>query len=107
MNTQERGVFSRMGKPLLFLLCAFILAWTCFGWARADGDFTYELMEDGTACITGCSLSGAITIPEKIDGHIVSTLDDELFYDTWGITSVSVPASVVHLGRTNFNSESN
>ncbi len=64
-----------------------------------DGGFSYELLEDGTACITGCSLSGDIRIPDTIDGYTVTALNDELFYDKSGIRSVYIPASVIRLGK--------
>lgn len=61
--------------------------------------FSYTVLSDGTAMITGCTLSGDIVIPAQIDGYTVSCLDRELFYGTSGITSVTIPATVTHFGN--------
>lgn len=64
-----------------------------------DNGFSYQLLADGTACITGCSLSGDIRIPDTIDGYTVTALNDELFYGKRGIHSIYIPASVIRLGK--------
>lgn len=43
--------------------------------AHDAGNFTYTLLEDGNACITGYhGWSGAVAIPEAMDGHSVTSL---------------------------------
>ena len=64
----------------------------------ADG-FTYKLLDDGTASIIGCSLSGDIAIPDTLDGYTVSNLGAKLFYGRSNVTSVSIPASVSYFGE--------
>ena len=64
-----------------------------------ENGFSYEILEDDTACITAYSLSGDIIIPDKLGGHTVTKLKDELFYGRFGITSVHIPATVIHLGN--------
>ena len=60
--------------------------------------FSYELLDDGTASITGFSVKGDIVIPSSIDGHTVTNLAAKLFYGRYGITSVWVPATVTYFG---------
>ena len=62
-----------------------------------DG-FTYVLLEDGSASITGCSLEGDVVIPDTIDGYTVTNLKRELFYCNGYVTSVTVPATVTYFG---------
>ncbi len=93
------------GKRALCLgLASVIMMLACFvlgtGPAEAETDgFTYEVMEDGTAAITACSLTGDIEIPSTIDGYTVTKLGQKLFYGSFGVTSVSVPATVTQLGN--------
>ncbi len=62
-----------------------------------DG-FTYVLLEDGSASITGCTLEGDVVIPDTIDGHTVTNLKRELFNGNGYVTSVTVPATVTYFG---------
>lgn len=63
-----------------------------------SGGFTYEVLQDGTASITGCSLEGNVVIPDTIDGYTVTNLKRELFYGNGYVTSVTVPATVTYFG---------
>ncbi len=63
-----------------------------------SGGFTYTLLDDGTASITDCDLTGAVVIPGTLDGYTVSNLAERLFYGRSGITSVTIPASVSYFG---------
>ena len=51
---------------ILVLVSLMILSGLCFSAPAfaetTSGGFTYEVLEDGTASITGCSLSGDVTI---------------------------------------------
>ena len=67
--------------------------------AKAE-PFTYELLSDGTASITGFAVRGDIVIPDKIDGHTVTNLKSQLFSSERGITSVTVPATVTYFGSS-------
>ena len=62
-----------------------------------DG-FSYELLADGTASITGCTRSGNVVIPRTLDGYTVTNLASELFFGKSGITAVTIPASVTFFG---------
>ena len=65
---------------------------------RESAGFTYKLLDDGTASITGCKLTGDVVIPSKLDGYTVTNLAAELFYGTGGVTSVTIPATVTYFG---------
>ncbi len=62
--------------------------------------FTYTSLSDGSISITGCSLTGDITIPQYIDGAPVTNLAAELFYGASGITSVTIPSTVTYFGTS-------
>jgi len=62
-----------------------------------DG-FSYKVLPDGTASITGCKLSGNVVIPQTLDGYTVTNLAAELFRGKSGITAVTIPASVTYFG---------
>ena len=70
----------------------------CGAEAEAEG-FTYSVKDDNTIEITGCSLIGDIVIPKSIDGYKVTSLAAQLFYGTFGITSISIPSTVVYFGN--------
>ncbi len=85
------------GTAILMMIFSMLL----FSGAAADGTsggFTYTVLPDGTASITGCSLYGDVVIPSKVGGYTVTNLAARLFYGTSGITSVSVPATVKYFG---------
>ena len=83
-------------KRIFGTIAVFLLLIVCVS-AFAD-DFSYELLEDGTASITGCTLTGDIVIPDEIDGYTVTNLARELFFGQAGITSVSLPETVTYFG---------
>ena len=73
-----------------------------------ESDYTYNVV-NGTAVITGVagSVTGAVEIPEIIDGYVVSAIGDYAFSGKLqegndAITSVSIPASVKSIGNYAF-----
>ena len=70
----------------------------------SDG-FAYRLLDDGTASIIGCYLSGDVVIPEKLDGYTVTNLAAQLFYGVSGVTSVTIPATVTYFGTQQDNND--
>lgn len=91
---------------LLCLLCMASVSFTVS--AEEDttltfGDFSYEVLEDDTLCITGYTGSGGdVSIPPEIDGKAVSTLGDELFWYMESVTSVTLPDSLEYIGARVF-----
>ena len=68
--------------------------------------FRYRLLEDGTAEIlkyTGKALQ--LVLPESLDGHPVTSIGEEAFYDySYSMENVVIPASVTHIGSNAFSS---
>ncbi len=73
--------------------------------AETSGYYEYKI-QDGKAVITGVdtSISGAVTIPSKLGGYAVSTIDDDAFNNCEKITSVVIPEGVTTLGSFAFYS---
>ncbi len=100
-------------KRIIALILVFLVAFTglsivCTASAdKKSGGFTYTVLEDGTACITVCGLTGDIVIPSEIDGYTVTHLADDLFNGRSDITSVYIPATVTSLAWDPDLSESN
>lgn len=65
---------------------------------------TYQVEEDGTVTITGVTgdVSGALSIPEAIDGCPVTTLGNRALKGLTGLTSVELPDSLTVIGSNAF-----
>ncbi|MCQ2458188.1 MAG: leucine-rich repeat protein, partial [Clostridia bacterium] len=85
------------------LLIAALLVCLVAGAAAEDTPFTYTVT-DGRAVITGINsgFSGALTIPESVDGYPVTEIADGAFSGCTAITSVSLPSSVTVIGNSAF-----
>jgi len=86
-----------MRKAILLLLAALLLCGAACA-ASAEEGFAYEVLEDGTASITECTLTGDVVIPSTIDGYTVTNLVRQLFFGNFGVTSVTIPATVAYFG---------
>lgn len=81
-------------KRLLFLMLL-LLCMLCAAQAESLPDFTYDVLADGTVCITGCrSAAEHLVIPETLDGRPVTAIRH--VYD-FPCSSVSLPASVLYM----------
>lgn len=73
---------------------------------QAGEMFSYTLDAGGNAQITDFlvsdSYTGEIVIPQEIDGHIVTYLDNAAFMNAKGITGVTIPATVTDMGNSVF-----
>ena len=66
-------------------------------------DFTYALLDDGTAEITGYSGSKiALSVPGTINGYTVTRIGDHAFEGNKTVLSVSLPAAVTEIGYCAF-----
>lgn len=65
-----------------------------------DDRFSYYETDD-YAVITGCKLSGNVTIPETINGKPVTVIDDGVFSDSY-IYNVNIPDTVKYIGDNAF-----
>ena len=92
-----------MKKLLLFVLMLMLAAACALAESKESGDYTYELLEDGTAIITEYTGSEAeVTVPTKWDGHAVSAISDWAYGDRPELTKVIIPDSVTGIGSNPF-----
>ena len=62
------------------------------------GDYTYVIMEDGTAKITSYTGSSEnILVPERLDGVPVTSIGSCTFYEKTSIKSINLPSSVTSI----------
>ena len=99
--------------------CLFLCLILCFstmpsGEAKTEqafftsGDFEFVLLEDGTAQITKhLRLTDILTIPDELDGHIVTSIGDSAFYTCYDLISVMLPNSIKSIGHQAFSDCSN
>ena len=83
-------------KRLLFVsLLLLLAALTALAAAETCGDYTYEVLPDGSARITGYGGAGGdVTVPETLDGHPVAVIGTFAFGEKSSLTKVSLPDSV-------------
>jgi len=71
--------------------------------AAVQAQFTYSTNADNTLNITGYyGPSGAVAIPDAINGLAVSSIGQEAFYDDTSLTGVTIPGSVISIGDSSF-----
>ena len=75
--------------------------------ADQSGDFEYEILDEQTCVITGYTGSNPeVVIPSEIDGYTVTEIGDDAFYasdeDTFRITEVTIPSSIITIGELAF-----
>ena len=68
-----------------------------------SGDYTYTLETDGTATIVGYSGKDTdLTLPGKLDGHVVAKLGDDALESQTSLQSVTIPESMTSIGDACF-----
>ena len=83
-----------------------VLCVVCAG-AEIYGDFDYELANDGTAMITGYHGNAKeVKIPDTINGHIVTRIEDFAFGNESTIEKVTIPEKVDTIFRSFYNCSS-
>ncbi len=86
------------GTTVNFMIVSYQDQLTVTGRINTVTPFSYEVLSDGTASITGFAVKGDIVIPDTVDGYTVTNLAGKLFYGERGITSVYVPDTVIYFG---------
>ena len=100
-------------KKLFFSVLLSLVAMT--GWAQdpitfTQGNFTYTVMDEVNKTVSiakaaEATLSGALTIPSSVTyesvPYAVTSVGEFGFYGT-GITSVTIPASIMSIGNLAF-----
>ena len=72
--------------------------------AEQSGSYTYELLSDGTAKITGFSGKNTeLDIPSTLGGKSVSAIGKSAFASNTALKKVTIPASVKSLGESAFS----
>ena len=68
-----------------------------------SSDWTYELLDDGSAEITGYKGKETnLIFPETLDGHPVTSIGDYAFYECGNLTNVTLPSSLTSIGNAAF-----
>lgn len=63
-------------------------------------DWEGKLYSDGTAEITKYTGSDKdVVIPSTIEGHTVTSLEQEVFYKNTTVETIHIPATVIHMGH--------
>ena len=71
--------------------------------SATSGDFTYTVLPDGTAEITGYTGSETIlTTPSTLDGYKVTSIGTEAFYFCDELIEVTIPDGVISIGESAF-----
>lgn len=71
--------------------------------AAVSGDFSYTVLDDGTAEITRYNGSAAhVAIPSEIDGYRVTSIDLGGIYSKFYFTSMEIPDSVTSISEGTF-----
>ena len=85
--------------PLLVLALALVVTIKDKTYAATYGNLTYEVKNDGTIKITDCNenASGALTIPDTINGKKVTGIGKNAFEDCSSLTGITIPDSVTSI----------
>lgn len=71
--------------------------------AETSEDFEYQLLDDGTAEITGYTGSAVdLIIPSEIDGYKIIAINEWAFSECGNLVSVEIPESVINIGSWAF-----
>ena len=93
-------------KKLLALVLAVLLACGALvsgSLAETQGLYEYKVKEDGTAEITGADKNIKDgNIPAELDGHKVTSIGEDAFYQCGKLTEVKIPEGVTEIGRMAF-----
>ena len=84
-------VIRRLWLPVVVLLAFSAASSPSHG--ESEGSFTYAIIEEGCATITGFTGDGDVAVPAILGGYPVTSIADGAFSGS-AVTSVTIPASV-------------
>lgn len=85
---------------LIILVLCTLFMFSCLSEGKI---FSYEINDDESLTITGCSSkSSDLEIPELIDGRVVTAIDDWAFYKNTTLKSITIPASIMSINGCAF-----
>src|SRR5665647_1773477 len=91
----------------VFLTLALVLSMVIMGNTAvfaAEGDFTYTIVANSTATITGYTgTGGVVAIPSTLGGVPVTSIGDSAFIQCIRLTSIIIPQSVTSIGTLAFS----
>ena len=77
--------------------------WLPTRYASSENDFPYILSDEGNAeIIKYIGNTADLVFPEQLDGHPVTTIGDEAFWECTCLTSVTIPEGVISIGSDAF-----
>ena len=97
--------FFMLSRPFISgLLAAFALLLSPFAAAGTLGVLTYQIIGGTEVKITDCAstASGALVVPDTIEGLPVTSIGNSAFYFCGQLTSVTLPESVTTFGTSVF-----
>jgi uncharacterized protein YkwD len=106
---------SKRTPELLVVIAVTMILWTATPMQASmdsgmSGDFTYIVLDDGTAAITGCTSAvraqSAVDIPGMVNGKTVTSIGDRVFLFCT-MSSITIPNRVKSIGSAAFASCSN
>ena len=107
MNKCKSKSFCKRAKQALALILTLVLMLSLAvlpAAAETSGDYSYQILDDGTVEITGYSGSDTeLVIPGEIEGLAVSSIDDGAFESCISVISVFISSNVKHIGKYAFN----
>lgn len=87
----------KFNPPLLLLLLLLCLTMLPVAHGAQVGDYTYQLLEDGTACLTGYQgTDTVIALPETLDGYTITAIAPHAFAGQ-PIISVTIPVTLTRV----------
>ncbi len=96
-------------RKLLAIILSLVMIFTALpltavtSFAVTSGDFEYEILDDGTAVITGYTGTATeLTIPSEIDGYTVTSIGEWAFEEYTSLESITIPDIVTSIGNGAF-----
>lgn len=98
MNTKKCGMIVAIGAAIGLLVCSTSAYAAQTEDVLTSGDYSYELLDNGTASLVGYNGSDTqISIPNELNGVIVSEIEEEAFSGNNKLESVALGSEIKYL----------